>query len=207
MTICAPYSSHSPAHAPLPPNTTPSSYTSTHHHLCISCTCTHTWMPALNVKRDIFGKQALFKWWHGAGGLLDYTNEEAVQWWHGQIDQVSGHCLENRAECSSIIPLGHCKAQRIVGTPLLGGITCKHIFVAETINIYNGCCMSHAGLHTVLRCCPWALMGGSVMELIPTSWSWSSQWGKGVWSQGGSTQMPTMETSLTTLGPSWGMTD
>ncbi|KAL5473375.1 hypothetical protein EMCRGX_G027852 [Ephydatia muelleri] len=38
--------------------------------------------------RDIFGKQSLFKWWHGTGGLLDYTNEEAVQWWHGQIDQV-----------------------------------------------------------------------------------------------------------------------
>ena len=55
---------------------------------------THTWVPALDVKRDIFGKQALFKWWHGAGGLLDYTNEEAVLWWHGQIDQVGGYCLK-----------------------------------------------------------------------------------------------------------------
>lgn len=24
----------------------------------------------------------LIKWWHGKGGLLDYTNKEAVDWWH-----------------------------------------------------------------------------------------------------------------------------
>ncbi len=26
--------------------------------------------------------------WHGEGGLLDYTNPEAVQWWHSQMDNV-----------------------------------------------------------------------------------------------------------------------
>ena len=26
--------------------------------------------------------------WHGSGGLLDYTNPEAVQWWHQQMDLV-----------------------------------------------------------------------------------------------------------------------
>lgn len=28
------------------------------------------------------------KWWHGDGGLLDYTNPEAVAWWHSQLDNV-----------------------------------------------------------------------------------------------------------------------
>lgn len=27
-------------------------------------------------------------WWHGDGGLLDYTNPAAVQWWHEQMDRV-----------------------------------------------------------------------------------------------------------------------
>ena len=61
----------------------------THVH-AYTHTFTHTGM-LIHVIRDIFGKQVLFKWWHGTGGLLDYTNEEAVQWW---LDQVSGHCLD-----------------------------------------------------------------------------------------------------------------
>ncbi len=28
------------------------------------------------------------KWWHGEGGLLDYTNPDAVKWWHSKMDQV-----------------------------------------------------------------------------------------------------------------------
>lgn len=27
-------------------------------------------------------------WWHGDGCLLDYTNSEAVEWWHSQLDYV-----------------------------------------------------------------------------------------------------------------------
>jgi len=38
--------------------------------------------------RDILGQQALFKWWHGKGGLIDYTNKEALEWWHSQMDKV-----------------------------------------------------------------------------------------------------------------------
>lgn len=39
--------------------------------------------------RDILGEQALFSWWHGKGGLLDYTNADALEWWHQQMDQVN----------------------------------------------------------------------------------------------------------------------
>ena len=28
------------------------------------------------------------KWWTGKGAFIDYTNPEAVQWWHGQMDNV-----------------------------------------------------------------------------------------------------------------------
>lgn len=38
--------------------------------------------------RDLLGKQALLSWWHGRGSLLDYTNPDALQWWHQQMDKV-----------------------------------------------------------------------------------------------------------------------
>lgn len=38
--------------------------------------------------RDVLGQQVLFKWWHGKGGLIDYTNKEALEWWHSQMDKV-----------------------------------------------------------------------------------------------------------------------
>lgn len=41
-----------------------------------------------HIFRDILGKQALFSWWHGKGGLVDYSNEDAKNWWHGQMDNV-----------------------------------------------------------------------------------------------------------------------
>ena len=28
------------------------------------------------------------KWWKGEGGFIDYTNPEAVEWWHGLMDRV-----------------------------------------------------------------------------------------------------------------------
>ncbi len=28
------------------------------------------------------------KWWHGKGSFLDYTNPEAVSWWHKQLDNA-----------------------------------------------------------------------------------------------------------------------
>lgn len=28
------------------------------------------------------------KWWHGVGGLIDYSNPAAADWWHEQLDLV-----------------------------------------------------------------------------------------------------------------------
>lgn len=39
--------------------------------------------------RDFYGKQAIISWWHGKGGLIDYTNEHAVEWWHKQMNKVT----------------------------------------------------------------------------------------------------------------------
>lgn len=39
--------------------------------------------------RDFYGKQAIFSWWHGHGGLIDYTNEHAIEWWHKQMNNVT----------------------------------------------------------------------------------------------------------------------
>lgn len=38
--------------------------------------------------RDVRGKVYPLHWWHGDGGLLDYTNPEAVKWWHSKMDAV-----------------------------------------------------------------------------------------------------------------------
>lgn len=38
--------------------------------------------------RDVRGKVYPIHWWHGDGGLLDYTNPKAVAWWHSKMDQV-----------------------------------------------------------------------------------------------------------------------
>ena len=31
---------------------------------------------------------ATIKWWHGEGSFLDYSNPDAVEWWHQQLDNV-----------------------------------------------------------------------------------------------------------------------
>ena len=33
-------------------------------------------------KGYLLNKGYLMKWWHGSGALFDYTNEEALEWWH-----------------------------------------------------------------------------------------------------------------------------
>lgn len=38
--------------------------------------------------KDSFGVVRPLKWWHGYGALLDYSNPDAVSWWHSQMDQV-----------------------------------------------------------------------------------------------------------------------
>ena len=63
--------------------------------LCILfCFVTNT-NTVISVCRDLLDKQALFSWWHGKGGLLDYSNPEALQWWHQQMDKVSLRRMES----------------------------------------------------------------------------------------------------------------
>jgi len=38
--------------------------------------------------RDGFGVVRPLGWWHGSGALLDYSNPEAVSWWHSKMDNV-----------------------------------------------------------------------------------------------------------------------
>jgi alpha-glucosidase (family GH31 glycosyl hydrolase) len=38
--------------------------------------------------RDSRGIVRPIEWWHGKGGLLDYSNPNAVTWWHQQMDKV-----------------------------------------------------------------------------------------------------------------------
>jgi alpha-glucosidase (family GH31 glycosyl hydrolase) len=38
--------------------------------------------------RDVRGKVYPLHWWHGDGGLLDYTNPEGLAWWHSRMDTV-----------------------------------------------------------------------------------------------------------------------
>ncbi|MEM1515697.1 MAG: glycoside hydrolase family 31 protein [Candidatus Bathyarchaeia archaeon] len=34
------------------------------------------------------GPTAIRKWWRGSGGLIDFTNREAVEWWHSLMDPI-----------------------------------------------------------------------------------------------------------------------
>jgi len=38
--------------------------------------------------KNASGEDFMVEWWKGTGGMLDYTNAEAVAWWHGQMDTV-----------------------------------------------------------------------------------------------------------------------
>ena len=38
--------------------------------------------------RNNRGEVRPLKWWHGEGGLIDYSNPEAREWWHGMMDRV-----------------------------------------------------------------------------------------------------------------------
>ena len=38
--------------------------------------------------RNSHGEVRPIEWWHGYGGLLDYSNPDAVEWWHEQMDLV-----------------------------------------------------------------------------------------------------------------------
>ena len=49
--------------------------------------------------RDVLGEQALLEWWHGKGGLIDYTNKAALDWWHSQMDKVQYILIEQSPCC------------------------------------------------------------------------------------------------------------
>ena len=38
--------------------------------------------------RNASGQVAPIDWWHGQGGLLDYSNPAATEWWHRRMDRV-----------------------------------------------------------------------------------------------------------------------
>ncbi|MCA9771178.1 MAG: hypothetical protein KC466_02140 [Myxococcales bacterium] len=40
------------------------------------------------VIQDLFGRPAVVPWWRGEGALLDYTNPDALAWWHAMMDGV-----------------------------------------------------------------------------------------------------------------------
>ncbi|XP_064406980.1 alpha-glucosidase 2-like [Halichondria panicea] len=64
--------------------------------------------------KDVLGQQAVLSWWHGKGGLLDYTNPKALQWWHSQLDKVLDLGIDGW-KCDGtdpyilelVVPLGH----------------------------------------------------------------------------------------------------
>ena len=39
----------------------------------------------LEMVKDALDGFSPLKWWHGKGGLLDYTNPAAVAWWHSHL--------------------------------------------------------------------------------------------------------------------------
>ena len=39
-------------------------------------------------KVDHNDHEGLINWWHGTGAELDYTNPDALDWWHSQMDYL-----------------------------------------------------------------------------------------------------------------------
>lgn len=38
--------------------------------------------------KNALKEDSTLHWWHGNGQLLDYTNPDAVAWWHAQMDNM-----------------------------------------------------------------------------------------------------------------------
>ena len=71
--------------------------------------------------KNAFNEFTTLKWWHGHGGLLDYTNPAALDWWHSQLDAVlklgivrcsllawfetfTSHCFDVLLACGVCVP-------------------------------------------------------------------------------------------------------
>lgn len=46
------------------------------------------WFNEAKKNGYLVGDGYQWKWWMGTGGFIDYTNPEAMKWWHGMQDQV-----------------------------------------------------------------------------------------------------------------------
>ncbi|MFP6582027.1 MAG: TIM-barrel domain-containing protein [Candidatus Hydrogenedentota bacterium] len=46
------------------------------------------WYEEARDKGYLAGSGEKISWWKGAGGLIDYTNPEAMEWWHGMQQQL-----------------------------------------------------------------------------------------------------------------------
>jgi alpha-glucosidase (family GH31 glycosyl hydrolase) len=69
------------------------------------------WFKEAASKGYLCGSDYQWKWWLGKGGFIDYTNPEAVKWWHGMQDQVldlgvDGWKLDDTASFFTSRPLG-----------------------------------------------------------------------------------------------------
>jgi len=72
---------------------------------------TKDWFNDAARKGYLCGGDYQWNWWLGRGGFIDYTNPEAMKWWHGMQDQVlnlgiDGWKLDDTASFFTSRPLG-----------------------------------------------------------------------------------------------------
>lgn len=51
-------------------------------------TDSHDWFDTVRHKGYLAANGSQIKWWKGKGGFIDYTNPEAMKWWHSLQQQV-----------------------------------------------------------------------------------------------------------------------
>ena len=53
-----------------------------------------SWFNEASARGFISGSGDQIKWWKGEGGFIDYTNPDAVRWWHGLQQQVFDYGID-----------------------------------------------------------------------------------------------------------------